>query len=110
MMSPSFSQERASMMPKEITSIQEEITLIKQHRTMHMDGLQVRSPDRSCKFCKQYIPASEEPKQVQAQPITGRPPLATVNDVERTVEVAGKKGQITVPRNWAGKKVRVTLI
>ncbi len=110
MMLPTFSQERASMIPREITSIQQEISLIKQHKTLHMDGLQVRSPDRSCKFCKQYLPASEEPKQAKAQPITERPPLATVNDVERTVEVAGKKGQITVPRNWAGKKVRVTLI
>ena len=97
-------------MPREVTSIREEIALIQQHRTVHMDGLRVRQADISCKYCTQYLPVKEAPKQAQMQPITGRPPLTTVNDVERTVEVAGKKGHITVPRNWAGKKVRVTLI
>lgn len=110
MMSPTFSQERAAAIPREITSIREEITLIQQHRTVHMDGLRVRLADSSCKYCKQYLPAGEEPKQDQARQITGRQPLSTVNDLERTVEVAGKKGQITVPRSWAGKKVRVTLV
>ena len=107
MMSPTFSPEKNTLVPKEIVAIREEITLIDLHRTEHMEGMKVRQADTSCKYCQQYA----QPKHVNAENSSAeRVPLTTVNDLERTVEVAGKKGQITVPRSWAGKRVRVTLV
>jgi hypothetical protein len=108
MMSPTFSPEDSSI-PREIVAIRQEISLIDSHRTAHMTGLQVRQADKSCKYCQPYLD-HQQPEPLPSQQITGRTPLATVNDLERTVEVSGKKGQITVPRSWAGKRVRVTLV
>ena len=105
MMSPTFSPEKSALIPKEINAIREEISLIDLHRTAHMDGKNVRQADKSCKYCQQHLP-----QQAVQQVVTARAPIPTVNDLERTVEVSGKKGQITVPRGWAGKKVRVTLV
>lgn len=104
MMSPTFSPEKSALIPKEIVAIREEITLIDQHRTEHMDGINVRQADRSCKYCQQHVQQKDLPVETQ------KAPIVTQNDLERTVEVSGKKGQITVPRSWAGKKVRVTLV
>jgi putative transposon-encoded protein len=47
-------------------------------------------------------PATEPQEAKKAKPAE--------NNLERTVDVAGKKGQIVVPRSWAGKRVRVTLL
>ncbi|MGI0036848.1 MAG: DUF2080 family transposase-associated protein [Nitrososphaera sp.] len=109
MMSPTFSPEKSALIPKEIVAIREEITLIERHRTEHMEGLKVRKADKSCKYCVQHVQPKAQPA-AENQPAVGRSPISTVNDLERTVEVAGKKGQITVPRSWLGKRVRVTLI
>lgn len=104
MMSPTFSPDKSAVIPKEIAAIREEISLIRLHRTEHMEGLKVRHADSSCKYCQQYVP------QPTVQQVIAPVPIPTVNDLERTVEVSGKKGQITVPRSWAGKRVRVTLV
>ena len=109
MMSPTFSPEKSALIPKEIVAIREEITLIELHRTEHMEGIKVLRADKSCKYCQPYVQQQAE-MPAENTPVVERSPLVTVNDLERTVEVAGKRGQITVPRSWAGKKVRVTLI
>jgi putative transposon-encoded protein len=109
MMSPTFSPEKSALIPKEIVAIREEISLIEQHRTEHMEGLKVRQADNSCKYCQQHLQPKEQPI-AESQHAVVRAQISTVNDLERTVEVAGKKGQITVPRSWLGKRVRVTLI
>ena len=109
MMSPTFSPEKSALIPKEIVAIREEITLIELHRTEHMQGLNVRQADKSCKYCQQHLQPKEEPA-TEIERNVGRSPISTLNNLERTVEVAGKKGQITVPRSWLGKRVRVTLI
>jgi putative transposon-encoded protein len=106
-MSPTFSPENNALVPKEIVAIRQEITLIDQHRNEHMEGLKVRQPDAACKYCQPYVLPTQQPPVKQE---IERAPITTVNDLERTVEVAGKKGQITVPRSWAGKRVRVTLV
>ena len=105
-MSPTFSPENNALVPKEIVAIRQEITLIDLHRNEHMNGLKIRQADTACKYCQPYVQPAQQPI---AQKIE-RAPLTTLNDLERTVEVAGKKGQITVPRSWAGKRVRVTLV
>lgn len=106
MMSPTFSPENNALVPKEIVAIRQEITLIDLHRNEHMEGLKVRQPDAACKYCQPYVQPMQQPVKREIE----RAPIATANDLERTVEVAGKKGQITVPRSWAGKRVRVTLV
>jgi putative transposon-encoded protein len=112
MMSPTFSLEKNVLIPKEIAAIRDEIGLIDAHRTAHMEGSRIRQLDSSCKYCKPYAEKAEEKKVpvVKDQAMATRGSLSTVNDLERTVEVSGKKGHIIVPRSWAGKKVRVTLI
>ncbi len=112
MMSPYFSPEKnSSIIPREIIAIHEEIALIDLHRTEHMSGYgQFKQLDQSCKFCqphfgseaKQEVTCAPEPQEKKARPAE--------NNLERTVDVAGKKGQIVVPRSWAGKRVRVMLL
>ena len=122
MMSPYFSPEKtSSAIPKEIVAIHEEIALIDAHNTGHMKEFgQVRQLDESCKYCQPYLHRGVNSEQLHTdpakpqttkheKPITYSP--ATMHaGLERTVDLAGKKGQIVVPRSWAGRRVRVTLI
>lgn len=110
MMSPTFFPGKGNLISQEIAAIRDEITLIDAHRTEHMDGTKVRQADRSCRYCQQYLPKEQHAPETMAKPEVERASLNVVNNLERTVDVAGKKGQITVPRSWVGKKVRVTLI
>ncbi|HEY8140073.1 MAG TPA: DUF2080 family transposase-associated protein [Nitrososphaera sp.] len=116
MMSPYFSPEKnPSIIPREIIAIHEEITLIDMHRTEHMAGYgQVKLLDQSCKYCQPHF-VSEAKQEVICEPAPepqevrkAKPPAE--NNLERTVDVAGKKGHIVVPRSWAGKRVRVILL
>lgn len=36
--------------------------------------------------------------------------MAILNELERTVDIASKKGQVIVPRTWIGKRVKVVLL
>lgn len=124
MMSPYFSPERnASAIPREIIAIHEEITQIDVHRTEHMIGYgKVKQLDQSCKYCQVYFQSEVTQAASPAEPAAPeiRPqgksddcnckPAAKQHNLERTVDLAGKKGQIVVPRSWAGKRVRVTLL
>ena len=118
MMSPYFSPgKNSSIIPSEIIAIHEEITLIDLHRTEHMTGCgQVRLLDQSCKYCQPHL-GCEMKQEVICEPAPEPEPhevkkakAPAENNLERTVDVAGKKGQIVVPRSWAGKRVRVTLL
>lgn len=121
-MSPYFSPEKtSSAIPKEIVAIHEAIALIDAHNTGHMKEYgKVRQLDESCKYCQPYLHrgVNSEPRhsdlenpQVpkREEPVTYRP-VTMHAGLERTVDLAGKKGQIVVPRSWAGRRVRVTLI
>ena len=109
MMSPTFFPGKGSLTPQ-IAAIRDEITLIDAHRTEHMDGTKVRQADKSCRYCQQYLPKEPQAPAASASAEAERAPLNVVNNLERTVDLSGKKGQITVPRSWVGKKVRVTLV
>jgi putative transposon-encoded protein len=36
--------------------------------------------------------------------------IETLNEVERIVDIAGKNASVLVPKTWAGKRVRITLM
>ncbi|HEX2014519.1 MAG TPA: hypothetical protein VLA68_04755 [Nitrososphaera sp.] len=120
MMSPYFSRDKPpSVIPTEILAIHEEISLIDLHRTEHVVGFgKVKKLDQSCKYCQPYL--QNEVKQIapyevilpeaNPQQIVNATESFAQNGLERTVDIVGKKGLVTVPRSWAGKKVRVILI
>ncbi len=110
MMSPYFSPEKSSsMIPSEIIAIHEEIALIDLHRTEHMSYGHFKQLDQSCKFCQPHFGGEAKLEVIAPEPQEKKAKPAE-NNLERTVDVAGKKGQIVVPRSWAGKRVRVTLL
>jgi putative transposon-encoded protein len=111
MMSPYFSPEKnSSIIPREIIAIHEEIALIDMHRTEHMAAYgQVKVLDQSCKYCQPHF-GSEIKQEAAPEPQEEKKAKPAENNLERTVDIAGKKGQIVVPRSWAGKRVRVILL
>lgn len=117
MMSPYFSPEKSSsIIPREIIAIHEEIALIDLHRTEHMVGYgQFKQLDQSCKFCQPHFGSDAKQEAIcepapEPEPQEAKKVKPAENNLERTVDIAGKKGQIVVPRSWAGKRVRVTLL
>jgi hypothetical protein len=98
------------MIPREIIAIHEEIALIDLHRTEHMSYGQFKQLDQSCKFCQPHFGGEAKLEVICASEPQEKKAKQTENNVERTVDISGKKGQIVVPRSWAGKKVRVTLL
>ncbi|MGH9991629.1 MAG: hypothetical protein ACREAZ_03175 [Nitrososphaera sp.] len=122
MMSPYFSPEKnPCAIPREIVAIHEEISLIDAHNTEHMKEFgKVKKFDESCKYCRPYLhrdvkseskpSESALPQTMQNEKTSTCRSVVMKTGLERTVDLAGKKGQIVVPRSWTGRRVRVTLI
>jgi hypothetical protein len=122
MMTPYFSHGKdVAAIPIEIVQIREEIVQIDLHRSAHVAGDgQVKQLDQSCRYCQTYgrsstrnLPSLNGPATLEFE-LEGNiraPRFASSKaGLERTVDLSGKKGLIVVPRTWAGKRVRVSLL
>jgi len=121
MLLPSVPKEKySSSTVEKISEIQNEMNRIKLHQTEHVvlvgRSKEIRRLDRSCRYCSIYFENNPSPARQQDQiaPPVGlrlneKKPAAS-KDLERTVDIAGKKGCVVVPRSWAGKRVKVILL
>jgi hypothetical protein len=123
---PNTSNSSSAILGK-IMLLQEEIGRINLHKLEHVTaGGEIKRLHQACEYCQALVtkeakhdaPASavlvvQEPanNQTTEDAIAGNS-MATpmLNELERTVELAGKRGQVLVPRNWAGKRVKIVLL
>lgn len=103
--------------------IQNEIRLINVHNQHHIltKNNEVKNLDASCKYCQAFQGNVEHIRQ-EASPTSKQMiknshensilsnNVRIFNELERIVDISGRRGQVTVPRNWAGKRVKVTLL
>jgi hypothetical protein len=113
---------------EKILEIKKEIAQINLHRAEHITagGQKVLQIDQSCRYCLVYLESkvrAELAPSVQEEIVAtsdaapkhevsnnGSRAVKEENNLERIVDLDGKKGRITVPRSWASRKVRVTLL
>jgi putative transposon-encoded protein len=99
---------------EKILEIQQEILLINKHKREHItDNGEIRQPESSCAYCQRHhhlIEVRADRKMTIAQQEKNKKKVETLNEIERTVEVSGKNGCVTVPRTWQGKRVRIVLV
>jgi len=126
---PLISSERnlSPQTAQKLIEIQDEIIRIDIHRVKHLAiEKNLRELDPKCKYCsmnfeekmgKDLLEASgtqelKEPEITKNVVIRKEisKPSAQFNDLERTVDDSGKRGQIIVPRTWVGRRVRVILL
>jgi putative transposon-encoded protein len=126
---PLISSERnlSPQRAQKLIEIQDEIIRIEIHRVKHLTmEKNSRELDPSCKYCSmnsegklrkdllnaEIIQESSEPKINKNVLIRKEisKSSAQFNDLERTVDDSGKRGQIIVPRTWVGRRVKVILL
>jgi hypothetical protein len=125
---PLISSERnlSPQTAQKLIEIQDEIIRIEIHRVKHLT--MEKNPgelDPTCKYCSmnsegkmskdlksesiQELPEPKINKNVVIKKEISKP-SAQFNDLERTVDDSGKRGQIIVPRTWVGRRVKVILL
>ena len=132
---PQRARASASAILEKIMQLQGEIALINLHERTHMtaDGGDVKHFEPSCPYCqahggnagvslKQPLEhQKEQGRQAKRKPACAMSPPPTpssssataasvMNEMERTVEPAGRSGRVMVPRTWAGKRVKIILL
>jgi putative transposon-encoded protein len=89
-----------------IMQIRQEIDMINIHGSQHItNNGEVKRLDQSCTYCQVHI---EKHPVVQAE--TRVKKNSSFNELERNVDITGKNAYVAVPRNWAGKRVKILLI
>jgi hypothetical protein len=86
---------------QKILEIQEQMAMINKHRREHHGN----TASDSCVYCqrKMQILGREDTAK-------GKKKVRTLNEIERSVDTSGKNGCVIVPRTWAGKRVKITLL
>src|SRR5262245_3925481 len=124
---PTISQSAIfpSVSAEKILEIKKEIAQINLHRVEHIaSGREnVIRIDQSCRYCLAYLSINRVPTSARPEKVgtlntisvhrtsgTGLLARREENNLERTVDLDGRRGRITVPRSWACRKVKVTLL
>jgi hypothetical protein len=86
-----------------ILEIQEKLGLIEKHKREHSD-----EPRDSCSYCQKRRHFSETPQQHKVLKLKK---IKTTFEIQRSVQASAKNGHfVSVPKTWAGKNVKVTLL
>lgn len=96
-----------------ILQIQAEMLIINRHNREHSTG----KPNDSCVYCQRkrellqqhQILESQHPKN-EVIVVKPKKKIQTLNEIVRSVDVSGKNSYVSVPRSWAGKRVKITLL
>jgi putative transposon-encoded protein len=86
---------------QKILEIQEQMAMINKHRREHIGN----NTNEACVYCQRKM-------QMLGRQDTARTKkkVRTLNEIERSVDTSGKNGCVIVPRTWAGKRVKITLL
>ena len=89
-----------------IMHIRQEIDMIDLHGSQHVTiSGEVKQLEQSCTYCQVHIEKHVvAPRSARVKKNSG------YNELERNVDIAGKNAYVAVPRNWAGKRVKILLV
>jgi len=102
--------QNGSPIAQRIIEIQKEVKQINVHQREHVTNSGGMQLDRSCRYCQVSLSDTNWITPHSELPVDGVRHADTMNELERTVDLAGKKGQVSVPRNWVGKRVKIVLL
>ena len=91
------SRGSTSAILEKIVELQQEIALINRHEQAH-----VQLFDSACSYCQGNLARTRPEPQTKRGSVTC--------ELERSVELVGKGGGVSVPRSWVGKRVKVSLL
>lgn len=95
---------------QKILVVEQEILMLNRHEREHIakHGEQVEK-STSCPYCKEQDLKKQQANACDKQEENGKK-NATLNAMERDVEISGKNGCVLVPKTWAGKRVRIMIV
>jgi putative transposon-encoded protein len=95
-------RNRLGIVMQKILEVEQEIVMLNRHERGHIakEGEQGEQ-STSCLYCQE--------QDLNKQGKNGKK-IATLNEMEREVEISGKNGCVLVPKTWAGKTVRIIII
>jgi putative transposon-encoded protein len=88
---------------QKILEIQEEMVLIDKHKREHLAIN--NDTDKSCVYCQRRQQLLGGNRALKA-----KKKIRTSNEIERSVDTSGKNGYVSVPKSWAGKRVKIILL
>lgn len=95
---------------QKILVVEREILMLNRHEREHIakHGEQAEQ-STSCPYCEEQNLKKQETNAYDKQGENGKK-IATLNEMEREVEISGKNGCVLVPKTWAGKRVRIMIV
>ena len=105
----STSANTPSIVMQKILAIQQEILMINKHGKEHTannnEVRQLQNSDTAYQQCNVAISDG-----VQQPDKERKKRLETLNEIERSANIAGKNACVLVPKTWAGKRVKIILM
>jgi putative transposon-encoded protein len=98
--------KNSSAILEKIMELQQEIALINLHERAHVNRGD-KGFEPSCSYC---LASSGKLSTATVEAETEIKKISVTTELERSVELVGKAGSVIVPRNWAGKRVKVVLL
>ena len=91
---------------QKILEVQQQIVMLNRHEREHITG-DTYTRNAACPYCQDCdtdnFPIGNNQKESKKK-------ISTRNEIEREVEISDKNGRVIVPKTWAGKLVRITLV
>ena len=96
---------------QKILEVQQQIVMLNRHEREHITNTSdMGKPNPSCLYCQQQS-STENCAQVGSRQLQdSKKKISTRNEIEREVEISDRNGCVIVPKTWAGKMVRITLV
>lgn len=111
--SPDFipsSPNGTGIVMQKILEVQQQIVMLNRHEREHITSTGgMAKPNTSCPYCQQQC-NTENCDQVSNRQHDNKKKISTRNEIEREVEISDRNGCVIVPKTWAGKMVRITLV
>lgn len=103
-------RDRLGIVMQKILVIEQEIVMLNRHEREHIPkhGEQAEQ-STSCPYCQEQDLKKQQTSACDKQEENGKK-IATLNEMEREVEISGKNGCVLVPKTWAGKRVRIIIV
>ena len=96
---------------QKILEVQQQIVMLNRHEREHISGTgYILELNTSCPYCQQQSDSGNWEHHVSNKRRDKTKKIATLNEIEREVEMSGKNGCVIVPKTWVGKRVRITLV
>ena len=96
---------------QKILEVQQQIVMLNRHEREHISATgAIIKVITSCHYCQLQSDSGNWEHHDSNKQGDKTKKIATLNEIEREVEMSGKNGCVIVPKTWAGKRVRLTLL